>query len=93
MAFAKLFESEAYGQILVKVDANDKGEPEVRYFFQPEGLGVCSCAASFTDDDAGWDKAETLFAAVDVAQAEVMVAGVINTGLTSALANTSPAEH
>lgn len=62
--FVKLFETEK-GQILVKLDRNIDGIPEVRIFVQPDGLGVCSVAASYTDDDEGWDLAESWFAAID----------------------------
>ena len=31
------------------------------------GLGVCSTALQFTDDDAGWDRANTAFEKVDEA--------------------------
>ena len=63
--FCKLFETDAHGQILVKLDVNDKGVPEVRFYAQPEGLGVCSIAVSFSDDDAGWDLADKAFAKSD----------------------------
>jgi len=39
--FAKLYETEDHGQILVKLDAGDVGQPEVRYYFEPKSLGVC----------------------------------------------------
>ena len=67
--FAKLFETEKYGQILVKIDSSDDG-PEVRFYFQPENLGVCSIAHSFKDSDAGWLAAEKFFHKVDVEVAE-----------------------
>jgi hypothetical protein len=59
--FAKLYETDL-GQILVKLDSGDDG-PEVRYFFQPEGLGVCSVSANFKDldEDTAWDNADCLF--------------------------------
>ena len=66
--FCKLFDTER-GQILVKIDRNAEGDPEVRFFAQPEGLGVCTVAAGYEDNDAGWDKAEDYFARVDSAKA------------------------
>jgi len=67
MMFAKLFETKKYGQILVKIDDDDG--PEVRYYFEPKGLGVCSMALSFTDDDKGdaWGKAERVFDGINEA--------------------------
>ncbi|HEP9000241.1 TPA: hypothetical protein VDU89_006973, partial [Pseudomonas aeruginosa] len=43
--FAKLFEFEDLGQVLVMLDRGDDG-PEVRLYFKPDGLGVCSVACS-----------------------------------------------
>lgn len=58
--FAKLYEPEKGQQILVKLDAGDEG-PEVRFYCQPEGLGVCSHAIGWDDTDEGWAEAEKAF--------------------------------
>ena len=72
--FAKLYETDR-GQILVKFDTdNDECAPEVRFYFEPEGLGVCSTSVIFSDDDSGWDKCEKFFNRVD----EVEALDVIN---------------
>ena len=55
--FAKLYGTDQ-DQVLVKVDSNDEGRPEIRFYAKPEGLGLCSLAISFEDSDKGWDKAE-----------------------------------
>lgn len=81
MAFAKLYEPTPGRQILVKLDAGDAG-PEVRIFAEPEGLGVCSAAFGFDDDDGGWNKAEKLFDDFDEEMA-IKIADEIN--LKSAL--------
>ena len=47
--FEKLYETEL-GQILVKQDDGDDGA-EVKIFFELEGLGVCSVALSWKQDD------------------------------------------
>ncbi|MEQ1560396.1 MAG: hypothetical protein ABL933_15855 [Methyloglobulus sp.] len=54
--FAKLYGE--INQVLVKLDTNDEGNPELRFYTKPEGLGVCSLALEFADTDEGWDKAE-----------------------------------
>ena len=61
MAFAKLYETKELGQILVKLDQNEESLPEIRYFFEPENLGVCSMAISFKDSETAWDNAEKVF--------------------------------
>ena len=76
--FAKLFEHEKHGQLLVKMDMDQEGSPEIRTFFEPEGFGVCSIAIGFPDTDEGWDGAETLFQAYGIEQAVVTVEGVMD---------------
>jgi hypothetical protein len=61
MMFAKLFERPGYGQVLAKLDADDAGAPELRWYAKPPGMGVCSFALGFGDSDEGWDAAERAF--------------------------------
>ena len=58
--FCKILDCEVNGQILIKIDTNDDDKPEVRVYFEPADLGVCSIAFSFDGDDA-WDKADKAF--------------------------------
>lgn len=69
MSFAKLFESEEFGQILVTRDMSEHG-PAVIFHAEPPGLGVCQTLASFEDTDAGWDARDKAFEAVTLEQAE-----------------------
>lgn len=75
--FAKLFETEI-GQVLVKIDEKDN-TPEVRIFFEPDGLGVCSVALEFKDDESGnaWDKADNCFEKTDQDVAVSMIKKVL----------------
>ena len=76
--FAKLFESEKYGQILVKVDADDECHPEVRFYCIPGDLGVCSLAITFEDSDGGWEEADKSFKQIDIEKAEKMVSTIFS---------------
>lgn len=67
--FAKLFNTKEHGQIVVIMQANDEDKPEVRFFFKPEDLGVCSVAPSFDDSDVGWDACEQFFDSINEEQA------------------------
>ena len=79
MGFAKLYETEEYGQILVKIDTNDETNPEIRYFFEPKNLGVCSVATAFKDDsDKSWDSAELIFNDVCEKKAKAVVKATLN---------------
>ncbi len=63
--FAKLYETEELGQILIKIDDGEEG-PEVRVYFEPKGLGVCSMAYTFSDEKAtAWVSAEKAFETLD----------------------------
>jgi len=59
--FAKLFATEDRGQLLVVRQTNAEGEPEMRVYCEPEGLGVCSVALAWDDDEKGWDLQEACF--------------------------------
>ena len=74
--FAKLYETESCGQILVKFDSGEEG-PEVRFFFEPQGLGVCSIALQYDDNDDGWDKAESVFNKTDKEKSVAIVSKTI----------------
>jgi len=67
--FAKLFETEKYGQILVVLDDVDDCAC-VTFSFMPEGLGVCSAAPKFGDN---WGRASTFFDNVNEASAEAII--------------------
>lgn len=78
--FAKLFETEEFGQILVKLDASpDEHEPEVRFYVNPPDLGVCSFAAGYPDSDEGWDAAQACFDKCDLQMAVAAAAEVYKT--------------
>lgn len=65
--FAKLFETNI-GQVLVKMDTGEAG-PEVRFYYSPEGFGVCSLAVQFEESEEGFDRQEKAFELSDEAQA------------------------
>ena len=73
--FAKLFEFDDIGQVLVKRDTDENCEPEVRIYFEPKGFGVCATAFGFEADEkeSASDKAERAFELVDRARAEAIV--------------------
>lgn len=60
--FAKLYETQEHGQILVMLDANEEGEPVIKYCCQPEGLGLCHVQSPpFENSENGWFIAEQTF--------------------------------
>jgi hypothetical protein len=81
--FAKLFETKI-GQILLKVEASeDNGNPEVKFYFEPEELGVCSMSFTQRDDsDSSWDAAYDFFNSIDEDIAYKTVKKVIDETMT-----------
>ena len=71
--FAKLFQSETYGQLVVIMQGSVKGRPELRIFMQPAGYCVSSMGLQYEDSDSGWDKCEADFEKIDLAWAESRV--------------------
>lgn len=71
--FAKIFDSKKHGQIVAIKQKNDEELPEIKVFFYPEGLDVCSIGIGFTDDDDGWEKRDRGFEALTVKEAEVWI--------------------
>jgi hypothetical protein len=75
--FAKVYETEKYGQILAKIDSaepEDKSGAEVRFYFQPKGVvGLFSVARFFPDTDDGWDNSDKFFLELDKEKCEKIV--------------------
>jgi hypothetical protein len=76
--FAKVFDSEDFGQIvLIMQSADETGKPELRVFFKPESLGVCSLTLSYSDTDEGWDNCESNFNNADLEFTEGLVKPIL----------------
>lgn len=59
--FCKLYATKTGHQILVKLSGDDENNPEVRFYCEPDGLGVCSIAAKYPDTNEGWNQAQDVF--------------------------------
>lgn len=86
-AFAKIFETEQT-QILVKLDVDDEDRPEVRLYYIPPGLGVCSVAIGFKETD--WDEAQKTFDKMDHKTASKVVDEVMKSFINQ---STKKLEH
>ena len=73
--FSKLFETERFGQILIKLNENVDGVHAVSVIFQPENLGVCSFYLRFSGEKAA-EKSAHAFDDLDVDIAISIVADV-----------------
>jgi len=76
--FAKLYETEKYGQIVVFNDVCEVEDvPELKFYFIPEALDLCSSAIKFSADDNGFDLCDAAFESCDQEFAERIVASIV----------------
>ena len=62
MAFAKLYELDHFGQVLLLLDQNEQtGHPELRWMAQPPGCGVCSYNVHLVHTEDGQHAAQAAF--------------------------------
>lgn len=69
--FAKIFESEKHGQILIKKDINENDYIEIRIYFKPSGLGICSVALEFEEEDS--KNPNLTFKNIDLYECELLI--------------------
>ena len=67
--FAKIYEFDDIGQVLVKHANTDDGY-EVKVYCEPKGFGICSMALNFPDTDTGFKNSNKCFSAVTSHHAE-----------------------
>ena len=67
--FAKLYQTDKFGQILVTTQLDDDGHPEISYRFGVENGGNITISHSFSDTDEGYDKRDANFEKTDLAKA------------------------
>jgi hypothetical protein len=78
--FAKLFDRPAYGQVLALLSEDDDGAPEIQWYAQPTGMGVCMFGVSYTNDDEGKAAAEAAFAGMNDTHADAAASALFNFG-------------
>lgn len=70
--FAKLY-GPPEDQVVVQLRRNDTGDPEVKCYFKPRGLGVCSKASSFSIGPHGESAAKAAFGQVSDEGARIFI--------------------
>ena len=65
MTFAKMYET-SHGQVVVMIQPDDDGDPEIRFYAKPDGFDVCSMAFGYSGN---WERAEENFAKIDIKMA------------------------
>lgn len=61
MKFCRTFDVPRYQQIVMIKKQSEEGAPEIRFFFQPEGYGVCNFGIGWNDDEDAEKKSEEAF--------------------------------
>jgi hypothetical protein len=62
--FAKLYEHEGIGQVLVMKTGNDEGAPSLKFIINLDGEEVAA-GPTYRDDDDGWASLDKAFDKVD----------------------------
>lgn len=75
--FCKLFEHETIGQILCKKDNDDEGNPEIRFYCKPNGLGVCNLAIGFNCIEGSYQQRDAMFDLIDLDKAVSVIQSAI----------------
>lgn len=74
--FARLFESEKYGQMVAIKDESDQGTPEVHFIGEtPNGVRI-SLNAGWNDDDSGWAKQKETIERITLEEMEGILGGL-----------------
>lgn len=65
--FAKLFDSQKYGQILMKAETDEHGKPEIKFYFEKkvgDNIVICNVAMPCRNDlrDKFFDEVDLDFA-------------------------------
>lgn len=72
--FAKLFDTKRFGQIcVISGNDNDESAPEIRLYFKPEDMGICSQAIIFGDTVNGYKNRDRAFKLMDEETAERLI--------------------
>jgi hypothetical protein len=87
--FAKLYQSDQLGQILFLLDEEGDDGAEIKMYFRPEGLGLCSMRFGYETDEEGedWQKAQSYFATITaktaIESAEAIIESILDSGIES----------
>ena len=72
--FAKLFDTKRFGQIcVISSDDNDESKPEIRLYFKPEDMGICSQAIIFEDTEECYQNRDKAFNLMKEEVAELLI--------------------
>ena len=79
--FAKIFNSEKHGQILVTIDSDDNGYPAITVMFKVEDDITCSFVGltfNNENEDKAWQEAEKRFSEFTLKAVELSVSMIID---------------
>lgn len=93
--FAQIFEFPDIGMVLAKHGSSDAGEPELRLSFQSgvKGLGECSIAVMWDDDEEGWRQSEAAMETLERNKVEAIVRDFLKQGPISLFAPHQEADN
>jgi len=75
--FCKIFKSKKYTQIVVIRGQDESGAPEVRFFFQPDGMGIWQFALAAKNKDSESQRMNKVFESIKGSDAHQIVTDMV----------------
>lgn len=75
--YCKTFKSKTYQQIVVMRRQDKDGAPEVRLYFQPDGMGVCEFGIAVKDGEDASTRMDVVFENIKGNEAHELVYGYV----------------
>jgi hypothetical protein len=73
--FTKIWKSKRFTQIVLMKRQDKMGEPELRFYFEAEGLGICEFGIGFKSDDDSEKKLNQAFQEMTQNEASQIISG------------------
>lgn len=71
--FCKVFKSKTYKQIVMMRCHDKNGAPEVRFFFEPDGMGVCEFGIGINGSENESRRIDEIFETINGNEAHELV--------------------
>ena len=75
MAFTKILDTKKYGQVVMMKRQDSQGAPEIRFYFEGKGFGVCEFGIGFMNEDNAEARLDEAFRLITPQEVVKLVTG------------------
>lgn len=75
MKFVKVFDVKRFNQVAMLRAQDESGAPCVKFYFHPDGYGVCSFSIGWDNDEHAENKADRAFAELKLSEIVKIIDG------------------